>query len=368
MSKSNFVFTRYLYEKEEVKLSLLISILKRKEEACFWAYELYYSGFKEELKTLFWSIYYDFFATLNPAFNIYLLKQFKETFTEKIVGQLVEDFKIRPFNLDVFMLRHYVKQFEIEPEPCDLDNNNNFLDIHDGDYTRLASYILDDIAETKLITYLEHAIVFFELKGIKINKKKMIGDFTKTTSYCKRVILLSQILYLFSMEKQLKMGKNLYIAIEPEDIVMYETILADDKNKIKAYKILEFGRMYEIDCDNYLSLFRLKREKEDIRTAFLDNWLYYVLETPFWREKIIKHNGLINNEDKVVYFNEDTDDFDNFWDLYNYEPDEQKKIVQDKSIRPLLNIRTWKIFYNENKGSGLVHIDDEFLDEFEIHF
>ena len=114
-------------------------------------------------------------------------------------------------------------------------------------------------------------------------------------------------------------------------------------------------------------LFRLKREKEDIRTAFLDNWLYYVLETPFWREKIIKHNGLINNEDKVVYFNEDTDDFDNFWDLYNYEPDEQKKIVQDKSIRPLLNIRTWKIFYNENKGSGLVHIDDEFLDEFEIH-
>ena len=110
MNKPNFVFTRYLYEKEEVKLSLLFAILKRKEEASFWAYELYYSGFKDELKDLFWSIYYDFFATLNPAFKIYLLKQLKEPFKEdKIVAQLVENFKTRPFNLDVFMLRHQVK-------------------------------------------------------------------------------------------------------------------------------------------------------------------------------------------------------------------------------------------------------------------
>ena len=35
-------FTRYLYEKDEVKLSLIISILNKKEEAIFWAYELFY--------------------------------------------------------------------------------------------------------------------------------------------------------------------------------------------------------------------------------------------------------------------------------------------------------------------------------------
>ena len=43
-------FTRYLYEKDEVKLALILSILNKKEErAEFWAYELYYSGFEQEI-------------------------------------------------------------------------------------------------------------------------------------------------------------------------------------------------------------------------------------------------------------------------------------------------------------------------------
>ena len=40
-TEPNFVFTRYLYEKDEVKLALLIALLNKKEEAIFWAYELY---------------------------------------------------------------------------------------------------------------------------------------------------------------------------------------------------------------------------------------------------------------------------------------------------------------------------------------
>lgn len=362
MNNSIFVFTRYLYEKEEVKLSLLFSILKRKDEAVFWAYELYYSGFKDELINLFWQIYYDFFASLNPAFNIYLLKQLKEPIMDdKIVAQIVENFKIRPFNLDVFMLRHYVKLFEVE--------TNSKLEVLNSDYTGLASYILDDIVETEMEKYLECAVDYFIGKGIKVNKKKILGYYNKiikVTRFCKRVIILSQILYLYSLEKNIKIGKNLYIMVEPEEIVMYETIIANEK--IPAYRILELGRLYEIDSDNYLSLFHLKREKMDIRNEFLNNWLYYTLDTPFWREKINKNNGIINDKDRLVYFNEETDDFDNFWDMYNFEPDEQKKIVQDKSVKDLQKIRTWKSFYKEYSNKGIVQIDDEFLEEFEINF
>jgi hypothetical protein len=362
MNKSNFVFTRYLYEKEEVKLSLLFSILKRKEDATFWAYELYYSGFKDELNDLFWQIYYDFFATLNPAFNIYLLKQLKEPIRDdKIVAQLVENFKIRPFNLDVFMLRHHVKLFEVE--------TNDNLEVRDSNYTGLASYILDDMVETEMEQYLERAVDYFLGKGVKVSKKKILMDYSKiikVTNCCKRVILLSQILYLYSLEKNIKMGKNLYMVVEPEEIVMYETILSNEK--IPAYRILELGRLYEIDSDNCLSLFHLKREKMDIRNAFLNNWLYYTLNTPFWREKITKNNGIVNDEERLVCFNEETDDFDNFWDMYNFEPDEQKKNVQDKSIKDLQKVKTWKSFYKEYSNNGFVQIDDEFLDEFEIHF
>jgi hypothetical protein len=228
---------------------------------------------------------------------------------------------------------------------------------------------LDNIVETELEKYLENAVDYFTGKGVNVNKKKIIADYNKiikVTKCCKRVIILSQILHLYSLEKNIKIGKNLYIMVEPEEIVMYETIISD--KKIPAYRILELGRLYEIDSDNYLSLFHLKREKMNIRDAFLNNWLYYTLDTPFWREKINQNNGIINDKDRLVYFNEETDDFDNFWNTYNFEPDEQKKIVQDKSIKDLEKLRTWKSFYKEYSNKGIIQIDDEFLDEFEINF
>ena len=36
--------TRYLYIKDEVKIALLLSILDKKEESIYWAYEIYYSN------------------------------------------------------------------------------------------------------------------------------------------------------------------------------------------------------------------------------------------------------------------------------------------------------------------------------------
>ena len=219
------------------------------------------------------------------------------------MAQLVENFKIRPFNLDVFMLRHHVKLFEVE--------TSSDLEVRDNNYTGLASYILDNIVETELEKYLENAVDIFIGKGVKVNKKKILTDYNKIKKVLsERVIVLSQILYLYSLEKNIKMGKNLYMVVEPEEIVMYETILLSDK--IPAYRILELGRLYEIDSDNYLSLFHLKREKMDIRDAFLNNWIYYTLDTPFWREKINQNNGIVNDEEKLVCFNEETDDIYQF--------------------------------------------------------
>ena len=75
LPKSDIVFTRYLYLKDEVTISLLVNILQKNDDAIFWAYELYYSGFKHELFDFIWKIYYDFFATLNPDFGAYLFKK-----------------------------------------------------------------------------------------------------------------------------------------------------------------------------------------------------------------------------------------------------------------------------------------------------
>jgi len=72
--EETIVFTRYLYLKDEVKIALLSCILEKKEDAIFWGYELYYSGFPEEFFKYMWKIYYDYFATLNPSFEMYFMK------------------------------------------------------------------------------------------------------------------------------------------------------------------------------------------------------------------------------------------------------------------------------------------------------
>ena len=62
----NLVFTRYLYPKLDVKQSLLIALLDRNSnKALFWAYELYYSGFEEDLFEYIYNIYDSFYKLEN---------------------------------------------------------------------------------------------------------------------------------------------------------------------------------------------------------------------------------------------------------------------------------------------------------------
>ena len=120
---SDIVFTRYLYIKDELRIALLVSILNKSNDAIFWGYELYYSGFKNELFELLWKIYYDFFATLNPAYEAYLLKKHKEylkpdiqSTQSLIVSSIIQDLLFRPFNTDIFFLRNCCENFEIDIE------------------------------------------------------------------------------------------------------------------------------------------------------------------------------------------------------------------------------------------------------------
>ena len=60
--------TRYLYSRIEVKQSLFVSLLQRDvEQALFWGYELYYSGFQEETFEFVLDIYDEIYAELNPT-------------------------------------------------------------------------------------------------------------------------------------------------------------------------------------------------------------------------------------------------------------------------------------------------------------
>jgi hypothetical protein len=74
------ILTRYLYDKSGVEHSLEISIIGGDySQSLFWAYELYYSGFKTEVVDILLEIYQHIFSKHHPKLGLYFNKKQKET-------------------------------------------------------------------------------------------------------------------------------------------------------------------------------------------------------------------------------------------------------------------------------------------------
>lgn len=75
ISTEPIIFTRYLYNKVEVKQSLFIALLDRKlDESLFWAYELYFSGFTTDVFEYIINVYREIYSQLNPKLVLFIEK------------------------------------------------------------------------------------------------------------------------------------------------------------------------------------------------------------------------------------------------------------------------------------------------------
>lgn len=377
MNQTDLIFTRYLYVKQEVELTLLVSILNKSDDAIFWAYELYYSGFKEELFGFILKIYYDFFATLNPAFEAYLLKKYKEFCSDdcasaRIVSSIIQDLLFRPFNTDVFFLKTICSSFENEcnyhettEKITDMQSCKKNLEqwIDTNDYRSLGEWILNVNKDTIDINDIySQCLDIFEL-----TKTKLVKEFTTVIKFTanmnaidKNIVLLSKIMCLFSKKHNLKKGKSIYINVEPEDIIVYETLY-----NIKHYRILEHACICGINDFKHLSLFKLKRNKYNLKERYWYKWLYYASFSPLWLQRIKQYGGTIDYTNKSVLF-DDEDLMEEFYSLHGLEPDEQKLCIQNKSIINIEKINDWHWFYNTFKKNGLLEVCQEELEEFDI--
>jgi hypothetical protein len=371
----HFQFTRYMYEKSEVEIALIIAILNKTDDALFWAYELYYSGCITELIELLWKIYYDFYATLNASFEKYLYNKLKSGILDaQIICSIINNFMIRPYTIDVFILRQLVKQLDSE-----VDGNDKIADLlHKEDFISLAYLILNTTKSTSVDT-ISDAIVFFNCAGLTLNSTNEINSYNKITKVIPFIhphtILLSRVIHWFVLVKKIKLGKNLFVHTDPSEIVMYETILTDltpqgNTSKypllpiLQARNILPQAAIYQIDQYNYLSLFKTKRETNNIVQAYNYNWEYYASFSPLWQRRIQKCNGIIDNNSKSIRF-DDEDDMEKFYLHYGLDTEEQPTRIQEKCIKPIVKEQTWTGFYNKHKKTGIVDIDNEYLNELE---
>ena len=389
---SDLVFTRYLYVKDEVCISLLVSILNKSDDAIFWAYELFYSGFKTELLKLIWKIYYDFFATLNPTFEQYLLKKHKELLVEnkednnednnedkdrdKLISSLIQDLLFRPFNTDVFLLRNASENFEMDiiyhhNAEIITDTTETSINmtqwIKNSDYRSISQWIFNVNNSINIVDIYNICLDIFLENGLKLTKSKLAKEFVSIlkSNTNHKIILLAKIMCLFSKKAELKKGKSIYINVEPEDIIPYETICGS--KELKHYKILEKATICGIDELKHLSLFKLKRSNYNLQEKYWYNWEYHASFSPLWSQRITKFGGFIDYTKQKVIFKEEPDDelMQQFYGLYGLEPDEQLLSVQQKNIQKIEKKYDWKWFNNKYKRNGLFEIYEEELEEFD---
>jgi len=322
------IFTRYLYVKDEVKLSLLNSILNRNESVLFWTYELYYSGFEEELFEYLLKIYYDFYYTINPSFLDYFIKKYnlwKECEDDEkdiIVGMIAKNLSIRNYNLDIFILNNSSYN----------NNNNNSLmkSLEEKNYREISNIVLNKIIGIPEI--IKISVQYFKKKCIKIK------EFLKMKE---EIQVLGWIMSNYQKLTN-NTSKKIYIVLDSEDILDYKNI--EKKDGLKSYKILEKACKYETH-------FVLDRDRDiSLKECYWYKWLYYASFSPLWKLRIERYGGIINKEKKEVLFIDE----ESFYDEYGYEPDEQPKEVQEKSIKEIKQKINWRQFYEEKKENNLI--------------
>ena len=312
------ILTRYLYVYDDVKVSLMISLLnKNQDHSLFWAYELYYSGFITQFFDLIWKIYYDFYSTLNPGFTSYIIKKQTESTlplsdleTCKLVANIILNLLIRPYNLDMFIL-----------------SNDNPSTPNQAKYFEVAKHIqsINDDSDESLLYYLNN-------NDNSVKHKKLLQTWDKIR-YPKKRILLSYKLHQYSIQNKLQMGKNWYIHIDSEQLdTIFNTYSTKtiDNMETYAHNILKFAVLYHSNESKYHSLFQLEERKQQI----VDNWLYYASFSPIWNARILQHTGTVNHATKQIEFS-NIDSEESFHTNYNYEPDEQSTELQKKCINPI---------------------------------
>lgn len=370
----NLVFTRYLYIKDEVKTALLISILNKSDDAIFWAYELYYSGYKNELYAFIWQIYYDFFATLNPSFAIYLSKKLnqEDLIEDRLISSIIQNLLIRSFNTDIFILRTISELFESDIRATD-ESIEDLLETKD--YRGLALYILNN-KDLELEDTYQRVLNYFKLTS----KQKLFKDFNKelqSNTSKREIILVANILALINQNDNLIKNKNFYVRVDPEEVIQYETIEADDK--LRPYRILAQACVCKIQ-NNWVNLFQGFRnqniknglkEKYDGWTVGAvsekynsqNKWLYHASFSPMWFNRIKSCKGYVDYvKQEVKFVNEEWEEA--FYNKYGLEPDEQPLQTKENALKLVKddNASLWQHFFAKYKRNGLIDALDEELD------
>lgn len=330
------ILTRFLYNYDEVKINLLLSLLTKKEfrEVIFWSSEIYCSGFKKELWDYIWKIYYDFYAILSSVEEIKknYEKYLKENKFHYILKTLFVLFHSK-VSFDVFIVNNLYKARKMSIKTIKKMKFSNIK--------KMLKFFIEEKLIKKFVIKLKHAL--------QINKEetiKFILEAFGNHEINNYEIGLFQQLFIISQKPKTKHNTKKQEPNKKPKIKMsklqkaYALKLINfkfEKQNIK-YKILKNMRHFSIS--KYTNSFKLEREKLDIKKIFRENWEYYANFSPIWNEKIKFYKGTIKKKE-IIFKNDDY--YEDFYEQYNLEPGEQHLDIQEKSTKNLKKYKTTEL-------------------------
>ena len=346
------VFTRYLYSVDETIHSLLLCVLEKKsfQKCLFWLSELYYSKFYQLLWDFMWQTYYDFYAITNPKFEKYILKSQKKWIKKNDISHVIDVINVLYYatsiSNNVFKMRtkcasmpktiykktpKWILKLNLsrkEQSFIQSLHNKNHRDIQfyfrqiQNNIDRCGLIIKEYVDSTKLI---DKNIIDSNI----INKNIESNCAFKNTLYNnKRHIVLSIICCL--MNDSLKVNNRLIKKkVKPEDVVFVENVNAvSDKIRLTLTEKRKFSIGSQIGFFN-------NNRIENYSHALWYKWEYYARNCPLWKERFKKYKCSFEKKEPV-FPNDDL--LEEFYEEFGYEPDEQSKECQMKSLQPLMKV------------------------------
>ena len=334
-------FTRYLYNADEVVLTLIECLLKQNslEECYYWLYEYYKTGYVEESWQLLYKIYYDFYMLKNPKMedkinNKYL--KWKEKKDIQFVLWIVKNL----FRLDscytIFLLRVYHSNRNTEvlrktiSNPIYKDKNEIMLATAIKEKKRISiSYYLKRVKDDRKL---------FVINSCFDEKINLNDNYSDNYHY-----LLAKLVDKFKITPKKKVYYKMVMKKEIENVLESDVNCRNNgkhEDVSYVYKTLKTHRIYGISSN--IGCFKLEREDKDLNHCFWYHWEYYAYKSPLWKERFNKYKIKVSDKKQLIEFDNE-DDYEKFYEEYGYEPDEQSEEVQQKSSIEIgrTNLKLW---------------------------
>ena len=349
---TRLLLSRYLYFCDEVVLTLIDCLLEKRslKEALFWLGEYYFTGFHKECWLLVWTIYFDFYALLNPRFSKKMSKLSKQEDTIDNLLYIIKNlFHMRAsYHVFMFRVKKYKFPLVVYPNKTRYKWLNYFNNLTLLDKNLIISIKKRTIAN---VTYYLHQYTtddYFDVirQYFKVIEKSEIQENTEFPNSLKKNYILYYMLSHFNVLTPIQ--RQIYIRVTPKEKKQSHTTNEDTIEGAGRYKVLKSKRIFPISksigCFNLCreAVYIANRRMLSIQHIYWYHWLYFASFTPLWKNRLREYKAELIKETCSIEF--PTDDLlETFYDTYGLEPDEQSKENQEMSILtiPDDNIANW---------------------------